>query len=99
MLKDKEINNFFNSEEFDRMLQKVGNDDIFSFKNNIEWLKDHPVSAVIFNQPKNIWKQLKNTYNNSFKELVYGEFPTEKDILVTLEIISKRLKEVEWNIK
>jgi len=99
LLKDKEINNFFNSEKFDRMLQKVGNDDIFSFKNNNEWLKEHPVSAVIFNQPRNTWEQLKNTYNSNFKELVYGVLPTENEILVTLEIISKRLKEVEWNIK
>ncbi len=99
LLKDTEINDFFNSKEFDKMLQKVGNDDIFSFKSNNEWLKEHPVSAVIFSQPINTWKQLKNTYNSSFKELVYGDFPTEMDILKTLEIITKRLKKVEWKIK
>lgn len=99
LLKNKEINSFFNSKEFDKMLQKVGNDDIFSFKNDNEWLKEHPVSAIIFNQPKNTWEQLKNTYNSSFKEIVYGEFPTENEILTSLKIISKRLKIVEWNIK
>ncbi len=99
LLKDTEINNFFNSEGFDEMLQRVGNDDVFSFKSNNEWLKEHPVSAVIFSQPINTWKQLKNTYNSSFKELVYGDFPTEMDILKTLEIITKRLKKVEWKIK
>ena len=99
LLKNNEINEFFNSEKFDEMLQKVGNDDIFSFKTNNEWLKEHPVTAVIFSQPKNTWKQLKNTYNSSFKELVYGDFPKEMDILKTLEIITKRLKKVEWKIK
>ena len=99
LLKDEEINNFFNSKEFDKMLQKVGNDDVFSFKNNNEWLKEHPVSAIIFNQPKNTWERLKNTYNSRFKELVYGELPTEDEILTTLEIISKRLKEIDWIIK
>ena len=99
LLKDGSIIDFFNSENFDNMLRKVGNDDVFSFKNNNEWLKEHPVSAVIFNQPKNTWEQLKNTYNSSFKELVYGELPTENEILETLEIISNRLKKVEWNIK
>ena len=99
LLKDTDINDFFNSEKFDEMLQKVGNDDVSSFKNNNEWLKEHPVSAIIFSQPINTWKQLKNTYNSSFKELVYGDFPKEMDILKTLEIITKRLKKVEWKIK
>lgn len=99
LLKNREINSFFNSENFDRMLQRVGNDDIFSFKNNNEWLKEHPISALIFDRPKYTWEQLKNAYNSSFKELVYEELPTEDEILKTLEIISKRLKKIEWNIK
>ena len=57
------------------------------------------VYGYLPDQPKNTWKQLKNTYNSGFKELVYGELPTENEILATLEIISKRLKKVEWNIK
>jgi hypothetical protein len=39
LLKDTLIKEFFYSDEFDEMLQKVGNDDVFSFKNNNEWLK------------------------------------------------------------
>jgi len=99
LLKSSSINDFFNSKKFDSMLQKVGNDDVFSFKNNNEWLKEHPVSALIFDRPEYTWVQLKSTYNSSFKELVYGEFPSENEILETLEIISNRLKYVEWNIK
>jgi hypothetical protein len=99
LLKNKEINSFFYSDNFDEMLQKVGRDDIFSFKNNNEWLKEHPVSALIFNQPKNTWEQLKNTYIGNFKELVYGGLPTEIEILETLEILSERLKKIEWYIK
>ena len=99
LLKDTEINNFFKSEKFDEMLQRVGNDDVFSFKNNNEWLKEHPISAIIFSEPENTWEQLKNTYNGSFKELVYGNFPDEVAILNTLKIISKRLKKVKWEIK
>jgi len=98
LLKDKEINDFFNSKEFDEMFLKVGKDDILSFKNNNEWLQKHPASAIIFNNSEEIWKKLRNTYNGNFKELVYGEFSTEKDILYTLKTISKRLRKIEWNI-
>jgi hypothetical protein len=98
LLKDKEINIFFNSKEFDKMLLKVGKDDILSFKNNNEWLQKHPVSAIIFDNPEEIWKKLRNTYNGNFKELIYGEFPTEEDILYTLKTISKRLRKIKWDI-
>ncbi len=99
LLKDNSINSFFNSTDFDRMIQKVGNDDVFSFKNNNKWLKEHPASALIFDKPKNTWEQLKNTYNGSFKELVYGELPTEIEILETLKIVSQRLTEINWKIE
>ena len=99
LLKDNAINNFFGSAEFDSMLQKVGNDDVFSFKNNNEWLKEHPASALIFHKPESTWKQLKNTYKGSFKELVYGEFPTESEILKTIKKVSERLTKIEWKIE
>lgn len=99
LLKDKSINRFFNSDDFERMIQKVGNDDIFSFKNNNKWLEEHPASALIFDKPEFTWKQLTNTYNGNFKELVYGELPKEDEILETIKIISNRLKKIKWNIK
>jgi len=99
LLKNDSINSFFNSAAFDSMLQKVGNDDVFSFKNNNEWLKKHPATALIFHKPELIWKQLTNTYKGSFKELVYGEFPTETEILKTIKKVSERLTKVEWKIE
>jgi hypothetical protein len=99
LLKDKSINNFFSSAKFDSMLQKVGNDDVFSFKNNNEWLKEHPATSLIFHKPESTWEQLKNTYKGSFKELVYGEFPTETEILNTIKKVSERLTKIEWKIE
>lgn len=99
LLKDKQINEFFNSNEFDTMIQKVGSDDVFSFKSNNKWLKNHPVSAIIFDKPESTWKKLRNTYNTSFKELVFGELPTNTEILETLKILSNRLEKIKWKIK
>jgi hypothetical protein len=31
--------------------------------------------------------------------LVYGEFPTDNEILETIKIISKRLRDISWKIK
>jgi len=42
---------------------------------------------------------LKPTYETDFKYLVYGNFPEEKELLKTLEMIKKRLSSVDWKIK
>lgn len=98
MLKNDDLNVFFNSIEFTEMLINVANDDVLSFKNNNSWLINHPTSAIIFAEPVETWNKIQNVYLTSFKDLVFGEFPTKKDILDTLIIVSKRLKSVVWKI-
>ena len=80
------------------MLIRVANDDVLSFKNNNSCLINHPISAVLFADQIDTWKKIKNVYLTSFKDLVFGEFPTEKEILDTLIIVSKRLKSIEWKM-
>jgi predicted nucleotidyltransferase component of viral defense system len=98
MLKDTNLTAFFEGSEFNIMLLKVANDDALSFKSNNSWLKKHPATALLFNEPINTWKNIKSTYSNTFKRLVYGEFPHEEEILKTLLKISNRLKKLEWNL-
>ena len=99
MLKDEKLNAIFNSKEFDEMLLKVANDDVISFKNNNIWLSNHPTEAVLFSDTENTWNQIKETYETSFKELVFGEFPSENEIMNTIKVVSERLKTIEWNIE
>ena len=99
MLKDVELNSFLNSTVFDTLLLKVANDDVLSFKNNNEWLSNHPITTILFSDTKNTWNQIKGTYETSFKELVFGEFPKEEEILNTLIVLANRLKTIEWDIK
>jgi hypothetical protein len=98
MLKNKEIKNFFNSQEFDRLLLIVANDDMLSFKSGNEWLQNHPTQAVIFKESADVWDKLKTTYFSTFNKLIYGELPTEIEILETLEILSERMKNIKWKI-
>lgn len=99
LLLEKDLLNFFNSKQFDDLLLKVAHDDVLSFKNNSKWLKNHPSSSLIFDEPKKVWSDLKSTYETDFKFLVYGNFPDEKELLKTLEMIKKRLSSVDWKIK
>ena len=98
MLKDEDITLFFNSPDFDKMLNKVGSDDLVSFKNNNDWVYEHPVNAMIFDNPKEIWGQISSEYHTNFKDLVTGDFPLEKQLIDTLNIVAERLKEVDWKI-
>lgn len=99
MLKDQDLNNFFNSDEFEPMLLRVGNDDVESFKNNNRWLSNHPSNSIIFSETENTWNKIKSVYESSFGELVFGELPDETEIVNTLMEISNKLKSVKWDIK
>jgi hypothetical protein len=99
MLKDRNINFFLQSAEFDNMLLRVANDDIVSFKNNNKWLANHPTTAIIFSETADTWNKIKNVYTGNFSELVFGELPAETEILKTLTTIANRLKTIEWDIK
>lgn len=96
MLKNEEIKSFFESEAFDEMLIKVGHDDIVSFKNNNKWLAEHPVKAIIFDQPGETWDNIKTAYRTVFKDLVTGRLPEESDLILTLNQVANRLRSVTW---
>jgi len=99
MLKDDNLKLFFQSGEFEVMLLRVANDDIASFKNNNEWLANHPTTAIIFSDTADTWNKIKNVYTGTFSELVFGELPDETDILKSLTVVADRLKPIKWNIK
>ncbi len=99
LLKDDDILSFFKSTDFDKMLLAVGQDDVESFKTDNSWLAHHPKDALIFCDLENVWNDLKETYNKSFKNLVFGELPKDSDVLLSLQGVAKRLEEVEWEVK
>ena len=99
MLKNNNLNIFFQSNEFETMLLKVANDDVVSFKNNNNWLVNHPVNTIIFANTLDTWSKVKDVYKSSFNELVYGKLPPEADIQETLLLVASRLKLIKWDIK
>ncbi len=99
LLADEDFLNFFNSKKFDDMLLMVAQEDVISFKNNNKWLKNHPSSSLLFENPKIVWDDLKSTYKTDFINLVYGSFPDENELLNTLETINKRLLSIKWKIQ
>jgi predicted nucleotidyltransferase component of viral defense system len=98
LLSMEDVKAFFDSTDFESMLLKVSADDIVSFKNNNEWLANHPSTAVLFSDTESTWNQIKNTYFTTFAELVYGELPTEAEILRSIDEVDKRLKDINWLI-
>lgn len=98
LLSMDDVRTFFNSADFESMLLKVSADDVVSFKNNNEWLANHPSTAIIFSDTENTWNQIKNTYFTTFADLVYGKLPTEIELIETLHIVYKRLTLITWSI-
>ena len=98
LLQIEELATFFHSQEFDKMLLKVANDDVKSYKNNNLWLEFHPEKALIFADTRAVWEQIQETYNGAFRNLVFGEFPKDKEVLGTLVSIGNRLSTIEWAV-
>lgn len=99
LLKDPGVKDFFNSAAFETMLLKVAHDDVASYRNNNKWLAYHPNKALIFVNLESIWSKLKATYDGDFRNLVYGNLPSEASVQETLKLIKERLKDIEWTVK
>lgn len=99
LLHQKELIEFFHSIDFEKMLLTVAKDDVISFKNNNEWLVNHPADAIIFKELDRVWDELKVTYTSDFKNLVYGDLPNETVVRETLKMIEERLRKVIWDVK
>jgi predicted nucleotidyltransferase component of viral defense system len=96
LLQVPEVNEFFNTTAFDQMLLLVAQDDRESFKNNNEWLAEHPKDALLFRDTDNVWSKIENTYTSDFRNLVHGKLPAGSEILQTLRSVSSRLKDINW---
>ncbi len=96
MLSRPELRNFLESEEFTTMLLRVARDDADSYRNNHEWLKYHPLDAVIFAELPKVWNSLKTTYTGVFSNLVFGELPNETAVFSAMEQVRERLRDVSW---
>ena len=98
LLQQEDISAFFDSADFDTMLHKVGKDDEISFRNNKDWLYNHPAQALVFAALDHVWPELRGTYNGAFKNLVFGAFPADEWVFQTLTRIKERLALVVWNV-
>ena len=99
LLSKDEFMAFFDSEDFEEMLLRVASDDLVSFKNSNKWLIHHPSDAIIFKELGKVWIALKTSYESEFRNLVYGDLPTELELFNTLEKIKERLLSITWTIQ
>lgn len=99
MLDNAELKEFFEGSEFEEMLVKVGKDDVISYRNDTEWLYEHPKSSIIFSKVEETWNKIRTTYFTTFKDLVYGDLPDETEIISSIGRVSKRLDSIKWNIE
>lgn len=90
---------FLASEEFDGLLNRVGQDDQESLRTHIDWLFQHPKDALIFRDTEAVWGQLRGTYQGSFRDLVFGDLPAAEEVLDSLRQIADRLQSVAWTLE
>lgn len=98
LLNQKEFSDFLNSAAFEKMLLKVAQDDVLSFKNNNQWLIYPPKEALFFRDLDAVWKELKTVYTGDFKSLVFGKLPESEAIYNSLKRVKEIIERVKWEI-
>lgn len=98
LLELNEIKEFLKSDEFNKMMIKVGKDDIESYKNDNKWLDNHPKESILFTDLEKTWDKIKESYLYDFKLLVFGDLPKEENIIKSLKTIKKQLDVISWNL-
>lgn len=98
LLQEKRISIFLKSDDFETMLIQVGKDDDKAIPNDKEWLSKHPSESLFFSETEKVWEIVSKTYTGSFKDLLTGELPDEKDVFQSLLTIGKRLESIGWKI-
>lgn len=102
LMKLDSIKDFVNSDLFDSMLLQVAKDDDKAIPNDKNWLYNHPKNALIFSDTEMVWNTLKKVYSGSkFNELLIGKTkpPAENEAFETLVFLSKRIEDIEWDVK
>lgn len=96
LLQEKRISSFLISDDFEVMLLQVGKDDDKAIPNDKEWLSKHPSESLFFRETEKVWETVSKTYMGTFKELLTGALPDEREVLLSMVRIGSRLKDVEW---
>lgn len=98
LLQEDRISSFFKLDDFERMLSQMGKDDDKAIPNDKKWLSKHPSESLFFSETEIVLATVSRTCSTSFKDLLTGELPDEKDVLRSLLKNGSRLKEIKWEI-
>jgi hypothetical protein len=87
---------FVHSPDFDRQLIQVAREDRIALRDSSVWLGFHPSEALFFRNLTDVWKGLKLAYQNDFRPMVYGKFPSADEVLESMKLVRIRLNAVPW---
>lgn len=86
------LREFVNSGRFFEALQEAQKDDADSREFQGEWHQSPLAYTLIFSDTDILWKQLNQTYQSSFRPLVYGDLPDITAIRESLHMLKMRLQ-------
>ena len=95
LMESKEIAEFIKSDDFFKMVDDVRKDDAKNSEFQGDWSKQPLGDSEIFKNTKTVLAALENTYNDSFKLLLFESAPEIWSYEVSLALIGKRLKKYD----
>lgn len=96
LIQQAEVEEFFNSDEFQNMMLKVVENDLEAYKDSRECLRNHPKDSLLFTDLENVWSKIKGVYLTDFGKLVHGMLPQENEVLGSLQKIKEKVNQIDW---
>jgi len=92
LLKDIEINVYFNSDKFSIDVNELIEHDRKTFDEPIGWKDKSILTSPLINNFKSIWNELKTTYTNELSSLAFSIIPDENEVYNSFQKIVEKLK-------
>lgn len=53
----------------------------------------------MFSDIEATWGNIKGAYHTTFKGMVLGDLPEEKELITTLKLVSNALNKMDWELQ
>lgn len=92
LCRDPECREYIDSKNFLLDFRQVVKNDQDTFDDPPGWKVANIGSAMILNDPANLWKELEKAYNRELPMLAFKAIPQAQEVFVTFSKLSRRLK-------
>jgi predicted nucleotidyltransferase component of viral defense system len=93
--RSEDTSDFLESDLFFEMLSAVIEDDKINSTSDLSWVGRRFGECCLFNEAAETWEHIEPSFEQEFRQLLFGDLPTSNQILACLQRIGDRLRKFD----